>query len=153
MTSELNPLCGAIGNCPEGLTYDYVKSELIDKANEGDVSSVLKLIHIARFSNQLEIKAYAKQALALLDAVVLASALTISGTAAVVVGATTALTATFTPETATFDDVIWTTSDATKATVAAGVVTGVGAGEVTITATSAYDTAIVDTQLVTVSAE
>ena len=55
-------------------------------------------------------------------------------TATVEEGATVTLTATVTPDTATDKTVTWSTSDETIATVSGGVVTGVKAGEVTITA-------------------
>lgn len=60
-------------------------------------------------------------------------------TASVAVGQTANLTATVAPANATNKAVTWTTSDATKATVANGVVTGVAAGTATITATSSAD--------------
>lgn len=64
--------------------------------------------------------------------------------------ATTTLTATTVPADAT---VTWTTSDATKATVANGVVTGVAEGTATITATITVDgTDYTDTCTVTVTA-
>ncbi|MCM1462230.1 MAG: Ig-like domain-containing protein [Bacteroides sp.] len=63
-------------------------------------------------------------------------------TANIVVGATTTLTATKAPADTTDDTAItWTTSDATVATVAGGVVTGVKAGTATITATCGEKTA------------
>ncbi len=52
-------------------------------------------------------------------------------------GDTYELTAFFTPNDATTRDVTWATADATIATVANGVVTGVAAGTTTITATTA----------------
>ena len=55
-------------------------------------------------------------------------------TATVEEGATVTLTATVTPENATDKTVMWSTSDEAIATVSGGVVTGVKAGEVTITA-------------------
>ena len=55
-------------------------------------------------------------------------------TATVEEGATVTLTATVTPGNATDKTVTWTTSDETIATVSGGEVTGVKAGEVTITA-------------------
>ena len=55
-------------------------------------------------------------------------------TATVEEGATVTLTATVTPENATDKTVTWSTSNETIATVSGGVVTGVKAGEVTITA-------------------
>lgn len=61
-------------------------------------------------------------------------------TASIAVGAAETLTATVTPS--TFTDVSWTSSDESVATVsAAGVVTGVSAGTVTITATAGGKTA------------
>ena len=57
-------------------------------------------------------------------------------TATVKVGETVTLTATVLPTDAADKTVVWTSSDNTKATVADGVVTGVAAGEVTITATA-----------------
>ncbi|HIR29763.1 MAG TPA: Ig-like domain-containing protein [Candidatus Coproplasma stercorigallinarum] len=55
-------------------------------------------------------------------------------TATVEEGATVTLTATVTPDNATDKTVTWSTSNETIATVSGGVVTGVKAGEVTITA-------------------
>ena len=51
------------------------------------------------------------------------------------VGNTATLTATVTPDNATDKNVTWSTSNADVATVANGVVTAVGAGTATITAT------------------
>ena len=71
-------------------------------------------------------------------------------TKSLVVGATATLTATLTPATAT-TEVVWTSSDTTKATVSSdGVVTAVAAGEATITASAdGYS----DTCVVTVTTE
>lgn len=57
-----------------------------------------------------------------------------ASTASVEAGQTVILTATVTPIDTT-DAIVWTSSDQTKATVENGVVTGVGKGSVTITAT------------------
>ncbi len=57
---------------------------------------------------------------------------------ALTVGGTSTLTVTYTPEGANTDtDITWTSSDETVATVADGVVTAVGPGSATITATTA----------------
>lgn len=73
-------------------------------------------------------------------------------TANVAVSATTQLTVAPTPGGATNTAVTWSTSDATKATVSpTGLVTGVAAGSVTITATS-QDGGFTDTCVVTVTA-
>ena len=70
--------------------------------------------------------------------------------ASVKVGKTTRLTATTTPS---GQDIVWTSSDDTVATVDGGVITGVAAGTATITATMTYDGAsYTDTCHVTVSA-
>ena len=61
--------------------------------------------------------------------------------ATVEAGATVTLVATVTPEDATDKTVVWTSSDEAIATVADGVVTGVAAGEVTITAQAGEFTA------------
>jgi uncharacterized protein (TIGR02145 family) len=52
------------------------------------------------------------------------------------IGGEVTLTATIAPEDATNKDMTWETSDATIATVEAGVVTGIAAGEASITVTS-----------------
>lgn len=83
-----------------------------------------------------------------------AASVTISPkTATVKVGKTVTLSAAVAPENASNKDVTWATSDAGKATVANGVVTGVAAGEVTITATSVSDETIKDTCTITVEAD
>ena len=62
----------------------------------------------------------------------------IDGTLALTIGGTSTLTPTYTPSDANTDlDIAWATSDATVATVANGVVTAVGPGTATITATTA----------------
>lgn len=73
-------------------------------------------------------------------------------TASVEVGKTTQLSATVTPSSATNKAIVWKSSDAGKATVTPnGLVTGVAAGKVTITATTA-DGGLTDTSEVTVTA-
>ena len=67
------------------------------------------------------------------------------------VGQTSQLTLTFAPLDAANKNVIWTTSDATKATVSdTGLVTAVAAGTATITATT-VDGGFTDTSAVTVT--
>lgn len=69
------------------------------------------------------------------------------------VGKTLPLTATVTPKNAVDKTVTWSSSDTTKATVDAdGVVTGVAAGEVTITAAANGATGVSGTYAVTVEA-
>jgi hypothetical protein len=69
----------------------------------------------------------------------------------IVGGETLTLTATVAPDDATDKTVTWTTSDASVATVADGVVTAVAAGTATITATSNDDATKTATCTVTVS--
>lgn len=73
-------------------------------------------------------------------------------TAKVKVGETVTLEAAVAPEHASNKAVTWETSDAGKATVTNGVVTGVAAGEVTITAVSVSDETIKDICTITVEA-
>lgn len=80
--------------------------------------------------------------------VVAVTSISVPATETVTVGANKTLTATIAPENATSKKVYWGTSDATKATVSDGIVTGVGAGEAIITATCGGHT---DTCVVTVS--
>lgn len=56
--------------------------------------------------------------------------------ATITVGNTETLTVAFTPANATNKSIVWTSSDETVATVSNGVITAVGAGNATITATS-----------------
>ena len=71
--------------------------------------------------------------------------------AAVTVGATTQLTGPVTPSGAR-QNVVWSTANPARATVSGtGLVTGVSAGTVVITAASAYDGTVTDTVTVTVS--
>lgn len=72
-------------------------------------------------------------------------ALNLAGPVAKTVGQTEQLTVAFTPTDATNQNVVWSTSDATKATVSqTGLVTAVAAGSATITVTS-RDGALTDT--------
>lgn len=61
-------------------------------------------------------------------------------TASVEVGKTVTLNATVQPDNASDKNVTWSSSNETLATVADGVVTGVAAGDVTITATASDGT-------------
>lgn len=72
-------------------------------------------------------------------------------TASVVIGSTLTLTATVAPDDATDKTVTWKSSDEAKATVKDGVVTGIAAGDVVITATSVSDTTKSASCTVTVS--
>ena len=67
------------------------------------------------------------------------------------VGKSETLTATVAPENATNKNVTWTSSNTAVATVENGVVTAVGKGTATITASSASDPAVTDTCEVTVT--
>ena len=74
----------------------------------------------------------------------------ITGDSTVAAGSTVSLTATTVPADAS---VIWSSSDSAVATVnASGVVTGVAAGTVTITARLAVDGSVSDTKTITVTA-
>lgn len=73
-----------------------------------------------------------------------------ASTASVAVGSTTNLTATVSPSDATNKNVTWSSSNTSVATVSGGVVSGVAAGNATITVTTA-DGSITDTCVVTVS--
>lgn len=79
--------------------------------------------------------------------------ITVTGTASVVVNATTSLTATVAPANATIKTVTWSSATPSVATVSpTGVVTGVAAGTSVITATSTADASKKGTLTVTVTA-
>ena len=92
-------------------------------------------------ANELQIKAV-KVYYSTAPTTVAITGITLSQTAAsmTVGGETLTLTATVAPDDATDKTVTWTTSDASVATVADGVVTAVGAGTATITATATNGT-------------
>ena len=73
-----------------------------------------------------------------------------SESAEVKVGETLQITATITGPKGYDPDLVWTSSDTDKATVANGVVTGVAEGDVTITATSAVASTVTDSITITV---
>lgn len=71
LTSEqLYAEIGFANCCDEGLTYDYVKTELIDKAEQGDSVAIYKLNLIKRYCTDEKISEYAAQALRRFDEVV-----------------------------------------------------------------------------------
>lgn len=81
---------------------------------------------------------------------VLASGITLDkSTASVAVGSTTSLHAEIAPSNVTDKAVTWTSSDTSKATVSGGVITGVAAGSVTITAKTANNKSATATVTVT----
>ena len=57
-TVELNKMLGSIGSCLEGLTKQYVETELIQKYEQGDINSYFTLQKILRFSDDKEIREY-----------------------------------------------------------------------------------------------
>lgn len=66
-TEQLYAELGFLGNCDEGLTIDYVKTEIVDKADKGDSTAIYKLNQIARHSKQEDIVAYVRGQLARLE--------------------------------------------------------------------------------------
>jgi hypothetical protein len=66
-TSELYRELGFLGNCDEALTIDYVKTEIVNKAEQGDSNSIFKLNQIIRHSDNAEVVAYARAQLERLD--------------------------------------------------------------------------------------
>ena len=68
-SSDLYELIGFTGNCDEGLTIDYVKSEIVDKADNGDSTAIFKLNNIVRHCTDEAIVNYAKDQLNRLDGV------------------------------------------------------------------------------------
>lgn len=59
---------GFFGSVDEGLTIDYVKTEIVNKAEQGDSTAIYKLIQIVRHSKQEDVVAYAKEQLERLNA-------------------------------------------------------------------------------------
>ena len=125
-------------NVDDEIEQSYAYTELVRKAEEGDMTAKYKIEQIKRHyngSNAESLKAY-------LDAVdttpVAVSSIALNkSTASIAVDASEKLTVTFTPAGATNKAVIWTSSAEAKATVAQdGTVTGKAAGEATITATT-----------------
>lgn len=57
MYSEL----GVLGNTFENLTVTYVKTEMVDKAEQGDVTALYNLERVARYSEVSEVVTYARQ--------------------------------------------------------------------------------------------
>lgn len=53
---EMNVLLGSLGvNVDQNLTIDWVKTELVNKAEQGDINSVYKMINLARHCPQKDI--------------------------------------------------------------------------------------------------
>ena len=80
------------------------------------------------------------------------TAITVTGTDITVSGQNTQMVAVVAPSNATFSNVSWTTSDSSVAVISStGVLMPVGNGTVTVTATSAQNTAITGTATINVS--
>ena len=68
MNQTLAKELGFIGtNVDQNLALDWLQTEVIDKAKQGDKTALFKLFNIARHSDQPEIVAYANSQLALLS--------------------------------------------------------------------------------------
>ena len=151
MASEM----GFLGNnVDSNVSLPYAYTELVRKAQEGDMTALYKIEQLMRHyqgENAEELIAYLNNAM--VEPVAVESIALSKSTATVAVDATETLTVTFTPTGATNKAVVWSTSDDTKATVSqTGVVTGKAAGEATITATT-VDGGKTATCTVTVTAE
>ena len=151
MASEM----GFLGNnVDSNVSLPYAYTELVRKAQEGDMTALYKIEQLMRHyqgENAEELIAYLNNAM--IEPIAVESIALSKSTATVVVDATETLTVTFTPTGATNKAVVWSTSDDTKATVSqTGVVTGKAAGTATITATT-VDGGKTATCIVTVTAE
>lgn len=151
MASEM----GFLGNnVDSNVSLPYAYTELVRKAQEGDMTALYKIEQLMRHyqgENAEELIAYLNNAM--IEPVAVESIALSKSTATIAVDATETLTVTFTPTGATNKSVVWSTSDDTKATVSqTGVVTGKAAGEATITATT-VDGGKTATCTVTVTAE
>lgn len=151
MASEM----GFLGNnVDSNVSLPYAYTELVRKAQEGDMTALYKIEQLMRHyqgENAEELIAYLNNAM--IEPVAVQSIALSKSTATIAVDATETLTVTFTPTGATNKAVVWSTSDDTKATVSqTGVVTGKAAGEATITATT-VDGGKTATCTVTVTAE
>lgn len=120
---------------PEDAEYELVwgtSDETKATVNDGVVTGVsagLVTITVKAGDKSAEVTVMVKAA------TVDVTGVTITGDTQVGVGGTLQLTAVITPENATDKNVVWSSSDETKATVKNGVVTGVSEGKATITAT------------------
>jgi hypothetical protein len=52
---------GVLGNTHQNLTIQYVKTELVDKAEQGDTTALFNLENVARHSEVEEVATYARQ--------------------------------------------------------------------------------------------
>ena len=68
-SKELYKELGFLGNVDEGLTIDYVKTEIVDKAEQGDSTAIFKLNKIVRYSDNEAVVNYAKSQLERLEKV------------------------------------------------------------------------------------
>ena len=66
-SKELYRELGFLGNVDEGLTIDYVKTEIVDKAEQGDSTATFKLNQIVRHSDNAAVVSYAKAQLERLE--------------------------------------------------------------------------------------
>lgn len=132
------------------VTYASDKTTIATVDNTGLVTG--KAVGTAVITGTSADGAKAAKTTVTVNPVPVASVAVAPATASVEVKKTVTLAATVKPDNATNKAVTWSTSDATKATVANGVVTGVAAGTATITATSSADATKKASATVTVTA-
>ncbi|ATE84841.1 Ig-like virion protein [Oenococcus phage vB_OeS_unk162] len=129
------------------LTWDNIPADFNPDGSQQNISQVGTV-------DETDVASVLQSSFTRGNAIVAVTGITVApSTVSVKVGATSSLTATLAPATATNKDVIWVSSNTAVATVSnAGVVTGVATGTATITAAAVGDSTKTATSVVTVTA-
>ncbi len=141
-TAKLNVIFDPAENVNTKLTWTTTNDEAVSVDKEGNITGMKagEMAMITCIAEDLGVEGAISCIVKVIEADVIAEDMQLDPVEGIVyVGSTLQMNAIFTPETTTNQDIIWASSDEKLATVdSTGVVTGIAAGDVIITAVYSY---------------